>query len=52
MNIKYWALPLSLSIALIAGCSKEPEAVDTNTKEVSVRAVSVDTVALRPMTGR
>lgn len=51
MNIKSWALPLSLSIALIAGCSKEPEAVDTNTKEVSVRAVSVDTVALRPMTG-
>ena len=51
MNIKHWALPLSLSIALIAGCSKEPEAVDTNTKEVSVRAVSVDTVALRPMTG-
>lgn len=51
MNIKHWALPLSLSIALIAGCSKEPEAVDTNTKEVSVRAVSVDTVTLRPMTG-
>lgn len=51
MNIKHWALPLSLSIALIAGCSKEPEAVDTNTKEVSVRTVSVDTVELRPMTG-
>ncbi len=51
MNNKHWALSLSLAIALIAGCSKEPEAVDTNTKEVSVRAVSVDTVALRPMSG-
>ena len=51
MNIKHWALPLSLAVALVAGCSKEPEAVDTNTKEVSVRAVSVDTVTLRPMTG-
>ena len=52
MNIKHWALPLSLSIALIVGCSKEPEPVDTNTKEMSIRTVNVDTVALRPMTGR
>lgn len=51
MNIKHWILPLGLSLTLMTGCSKEPEAVDTHTKEVSVRTVSVDTVALRPMTG-
>jgi len=36
----------------IVGCSKEPEPVDTNTKEMSIQTVNVDTVALRPMTGR
>lgn len=51
MNSKHWALSLSLAIALVAGCSKEPAVIDTNTKEMSTRTVSVATVTLRPMAG-
>ncbi|MCH1783605.1 efflux RND transporter periplasmic adaptor subunit [Psychrobacter glaciei] len=51
MNIKYWAFPLSVVLALTAACSKEPEVIDTKSEESSIRTVSVDTVILRPMTG-
>lgn len=51
MNIRDVALSLSLVLFFIAGCSKEPETIDTKAKEVSIRTVSVDTVTLRPMTG-